>query len=129
MTACTSKQDLDAFGYLKDVELIQDPMDFRTFDLKFVCPLPACINPLFSPISLRLDIRREPILQQHRTRQEVRPRRRHQRRKNQRRRRTTRRPRRIRPGNGPRFPARRDQLEIRRPELDQASASGDPDAG
>lgn len=39
MTACTSKQDLDAFGYLKDVELFQDPMDFRTFDLKFVCPI------------------------------------------------------------------------------------------
>ncbi|KAJ9110413.1 hypothetical protein QFC19_001538 [Naganishia cerealis] len=35
MTACTSKQDLDAFGYLKDVELVQDADDFRAFELKF----------------------------------------------------------------------------------------------
>ncbi|KAJ9097520.1 hypothetical protein QFC20_006177 [Naganishia adeliensis] len=48
MTACTSKQDLDAFGYLKDVELIQDPMDFRTFGLKFT----FAENPYFSNTEL-----------------------------------------------------------------------------
>ncbi|KAJ9101880.1 hypothetical protein QFC21_003220 [Naganishia friedmannii] len=36
MTACTSKQDLDAFGYLADVELKQDPKDFRNFEIVFV---------------------------------------------------------------------------------------------
>lgn len=36
MTACTSKQDLDAFGYLEDVELKQDPEDFRTYEIIFV---------------------------------------------------------------------------------------------
>ncbi|KAJ9116865.1 hypothetical protein QFC22_004522 [Naganishia vaughanmartiniae] len=60
MTACTSKQDLDAFGYLTDVELKQDTEDFRTYEIVFT----FAENPYFSNKTLTKAYKLHPEVEQ-----------------------------------------------------------------